>query len=125
MSDSSFAEATITNLTTGDEVTCLFRPKEYTFAKQNQWKAGKATGLTVKPPVFQGGQPMTLNMELFFDTYERKSDVRDKTNGLWTMMKVTEANMDGETKKSEPPHVEFRWGAAWSFKAVITQIQQK
>lgn len=125
MPDATFAEATIKNLTDGEEVKCLFRPKEYTFKKQNEWKPGKATGLSVKPPKFQGGQPMTLDMELFFDTYEAKTDVRRATDGLWRMMKVTEKKKDGETKKSEPPHVEFRWGNMWSFKAVITSIQQK
>jgi nucleoid-associated protein YgaU len=125
MPDATFAEATVKNLTDGEEVKCLFRPKEYTFKKQNEWKPGKATGLSVKPPKFQGGQPMTLDMELFFDTYEAKTDVRNATNGLWRMMKVTEKKKDGETKKSEPPHVEFRWGNMWSFKAVITSIQQK
>jgi len=125
MPDASYAEATIKNLTDGEEVRCLFRPKEYTFKKQNEWKPGKVVGLTMKPPKFTGGQPMTLDMELFFDTYEAKSDVRTNTNGLWRMMKTTESKKDGDTKRSEPPHVEFRWGQSWSFKAVITSIQQK
>lgn len=125
MADPSYAEATIKNLTDGDEVKCLFRPKEYTFKKTNEWKPGKVVGLTMKPPKFTGGQPMTLDMELFFDTYEAKTDVRTNTNGLWRMMKTTEKKKDGDTKRSEPPHVEFRWGQSWSFKAVITSIQQK
>lgn len=125
MADASFAEATIKNLTDGEEVKCLFRPKEYTFKKTNKWTPGKVVGLTMKPPKFTGGDPMTLDMELFFDTYEAKTDVRKSTDGLWRMMKTTESKKDGDTKRSEPPHVEFRWGQSWSFKAVITAIQQK
>lgn len=122
------APATIINLTTGDEVQCTFRPKEYTFQKQNQWTPGKVVGADMQPPKFNGGQPMTLNMELMFDTNEAppgKQDVRLITNTLWEMMKVTNQRRDGDTKRSEPPHVEFRWGQVWSFKAVITSLSQK
>ncbi len=126
MPNSTYAEATIKNLTDSKEVKCLFRPKEYTFKKQNGWAKGNSKpGLDMASPKFTGGQPMTLDMELFFDTYEKKTDVRKMTDGLWLMMKTTATRMDGDTKLSEPPHVEFRWGQSWSFKAVITSIQQK
>ncbi|HET7078243.1 MAG TPA: LysM peptidoglycan-binding domain-containing protein [Chloroflexia bacterium] len=120
-------EAVIKNLLTGEEVRCLFRPKEYTFAKQNTWTPNRAIGKTMQPPKYTGGQPMTLQMELLFDTYEERGnrDVRRRTDGLWKMMKVADQKKDPQTKKSEPPHVEFRWGRTWTFKAVITSLQQK
>lgn len=125
MPSTSLAKATITNLTDGTELECLFRPKEYTFSKQNQWKPGAAVGKSMKPPKFQGGQPMNLQLELLFDTYELGTDVRTYTDKLWKMMNVSEKKKDGDTKKSEPPTVEFRWGKMWSFKAVITSLSQK
>jgi nucleoid-associated protein YgaU len=119
-------EATITNLDNpGQRVTAIFRPKEYTFAKQNSWEPNKAMGLTMKPPQFKGGQSMTMQFELLFDTYEQKQDVRNVTNPLWQMMKVSPKRIDPKTKKGEPPPVEFRWGTTWSFKAVITSLSQK
>lgn len=125
MADSNLQEATIKNLTDNETVTCIFRPKEYTFAKQNQYTPGKAAGAHFQPPKFNGGQPKTLQVELMFDTYEQKSDVRGVTGKLWKMMKVTPKRTDPATKKSEPPIVEFRWGLLWSFKAVITSISEK
>jgi nucleoid-associated protein YgaU len=120
------AEATITDTVSGDEVRCLFRPKEYSFSKQNNWARGLVKGKNVPQLEFSGGNAATLNMELFFDTYEKGEDVRAQyTNKLWSMMKINEGNVNDKTKKSEPPKVIFRWGAAWSFKAVITQMTQR
>jgi nucleoid-associated protein YgaU len=125
MAQGGLQEATIKDLTGGDVVRCIFRPKEYTFAKQNQWTPGKAAGASMQPPKFNGGQPKTLQVELMFDCYETGGDVRDITGKLWKMMKVTPKRRDRATGKSEPPHVEFRWGRFWSFKAVITSISEK
>jgi nucleoid-associated protein YgaU len=79
----------------------------------------------MQPPKFNGGQPKTLQVELMFDTYEAGTDVRGVTGKLWHMMKVTPARRDPATKRSEPPHIEFRWGRLWSFKAVITSLSEK
>lgn len=125
MATGSNDKATIKNLTSGEEVSCIFRPKEYAFSKSNEWEKGKAAGASMKPPRFKGGAPMNLTLELLFDTYELKQDVRNTTGKLWQMMKVTTQRMDGNTRRSEPPIVEFRWGSFWSFKAVITQISEK
>ena len=126
--------ATIRNLETNDVVKCMFRPKEYTASKQNTWNASKSTGANVKKPNFGGGNPMTMQMELFFDTYEehkefgnsRGEDVRHFTDPIWKLM-FTKAStkVNRSTKRGEPPTVEFRWGQSWSFKAVVQQISQK
>lgn len=124
MPEPTYAEATISKIGGGTTVKCLFCPKEYSFKKANTWQSSKVVGLTMSPPKYTGGQPMTLDMQLFFDTYEKGTDVRVATDGLWVLMKTTETKKDGATNRSEPPHVEFRWGKSWSFKAVITSIQQ-
>src|SRR5882762_2639376 len=96
MSAAQLAQAIIKTVD-GDAitVTCLFNPKEYTFAKTNSWpKDPKASGNT--PVVnFGGGNPATLNMDLLFDTYQssrnggKSKDVRTAyINDLWKMMFV-------------------------------------
>ncbi len=125
MAPGSLEEATITNLSDQVVVHCIFRPKEYIIAKQNQWTPAKAAGAHVEPPKFNGGQPKTLQVDLMFDTYEAGTDVRQTTSQLWGMMKLTPKRKDRATGKSEPPHVEFRWGRMWSFKSVITSISEK
>jgi nucleoid-associated protein YgaU len=118
-------EATITSIPDGDVVTCLFRPKEYTFSKTNSWTPGKVVGSEMEKPKFNGGQPKTVKLELIFDTWEAKTDVRDKTGKLWKMMKISPQKTEPSTKVGEPPYVEFRWGEFWTFRAVITSITEK
>ncbi|MDY6892238.1 MAG: LysM peptidoglycan-binding domain-containing protein [Chloroflexota bacterium] len=118
-------KAQIKNLDTNETIECMFRPKEYTFAKTNTWQAEMITGKNVPKVEFSGGQAMTLKMELFFDTYETGKDVRKThTDKIWKLMMINPDNKD-KGNKGWPPQCEFRWGQAWSFKAVITNISQK
>ena len=123
----TYVPAQIVNVTTGQIIPCYFRPEKYTFAKTNTFTEGKAVGKTFQPPHFKGGGPITLALDLVFDTYEKPPggrDVRQLTDGIWDMMKVTPKKKEPITNKSEPPHVEFRWGDTWSFTAVIKTISQ-
>jgi nucleoid-associated protein YgaU len=107
-------------------VVCLFNPKEYSSTKQNQWQDKTAKGENVPHIEFGGGQPATLQMQLFFDTYATGEDVRQKhTDAIWELMLVDESLKDAKSKKSRPPMVRFQWGKAWYFEAVITNISQK
>ncbi|HKZ50900.1 MAG TPA: LysM peptidoglycan-binding domain-containing protein [Dehalococcoidia bacterium] len=129
--------ATIKNLETGQIIDCMFRPKEYTASKQNTWNQGRSAGRDMTQPRFSGGNPITLQMELLFDTYEEHrqgarvlnkagDDVRKFTNPIWQLMLTKSSNRrNPRTGKGQPPKVEFRWGTTWSFKAVITNISQK
>lgn len=118
-------KAALVNLDTGETIPCMFRPKEYSFTKRNNWQAEMITGKNVPKVEFSGGQAMTLQMELFFDTYEIGQDVRKLyTDRIWRLMMINPANKD-KGNKGWPPKVEFRWGHAWSFRAVITNITQR
>ena len=120
------SRAVLKNLDTGAEVEVMFRPKEFSFSKNNQWEPAKAVGLAMSPPQFKGGQPMSMTLELFFDTYEDKDkDVRNRTKELWTMMGIPENNKHPNTQKGQPPYVRFIWGSLSSFTAIITQMSQK
>ena len=127
----SLVKAVIMNVDSGDRVECLFNPQEYTFAKQNNWEKKKTTGGNVPQITFSGGEPATLQMELFFDTYAdakngAAEDVRKKyTDKIWKLMIVDESLKDKKSKKGRPPKVRFQWGSAWSFNAVIKSVQQR
>ncbi len=123
------SKATIKNLETREEVECMFRPKEYAFAKQNKWNSEVVIGKNVPDVKFQGGQAMTLTMELFFDTYDTKDKVKkdvrtEYTNKIWKLMMINPKTKD-KGHKGWPPRCEFRWGTSWSFQAVVTSINQK
>ena len=120
-------KAQIINLDDSNErpIECLFNPNEYTFTKQNTWKAEENKGKNVPQLEFGGGNSMTLTMELFFDTFATGEDVRDTTDRIWKLMYIDEKLTDTVTGKGRPPMVEFQWGSTWSFKSVITKITQK
>lgn len=116
--------ATIINLSTNEPVYCMFNPHEYTLSKQNQWNNDSEKGKNVFKTKFAQGGSQSLTLQLFFDTYAERVDVRKHTQGLWKMMMTTEDKKNPTTNKSEPPHVAFHWGSFY-FKAVITSISQK
>jgi nucleoid-associated protein YgaU len=107
-------------------VECMFNPKEYTFTKKNSWSAPKNKGGNVPEYEFGGGEPASLTLQLFFDTFETGEDVRTKhTDAVWKLMMVDERLRDRTSQKARPPRVRFQWGQAWSFDAVIMSITQK
>jgi len=131
MAQSGLVKAEIVSVESGERVKCLFNPKEYTFSKQNNWK-DQQTGKNVPQIEFGGGQPASLQMELFFDTYARvkssgsPKDVRKEyTDKIWKLMIVDPKLTDAKNKKGRPPKVIFQWGQTWLFKAVIASITQK
>lgn len=123
----SVAKAEIINLDRpGPPIKCLFNPKEYTFSKQNSWTRKNNSGSNVPPLEFGTGQPATLDMQLLFDTYADRKDVRkEHTDAIWELMMVDSSLKDPKSKKARPPKVRFQWGGTWSFDAVITKISQK
>lgn len=124
------AQAIIRNIRTKEEVKCFFNPKEYALTKQNKWEEKTAKGEKVPHMEFGGGGPISLKLQLLFDSYEdhdqwSKGDVRRYTRGLWRMMEVDPENKNPKTEKGEPPHCRFEWGDHWAFEAVIESISEK
>ena|SRR6476646_3616816 len=116
-------KAFLENVDTGDRIDVLFNPKEYKIAKSNGWQKSKTSGGNVPAMTFQNGNPATLTLQLFFDTYEKKEDVRKYTNKIADLMAV-KIKEGGKSKKLRPPFVKFHWGLNWTFKAVITSMNQ-
>ncbi|HEX9371313.1 MAG TPA: LysM peptidoglycan-binding domain-containing protein [Roseiflexaceae bacterium] len=126
MDNTSLAKATIINLDTKESIACMFNPKEYAFAKRNSWTRGDTAGSNMPQLEFGSGEPATLQLQLFFDTYADRQDVRKRyTEAIWNLMLVDQALQDPKSMKARPPKVRFQWGASWSFDAVITSISQK
>jgi hypothetical protein len=121
----SLAKAVIINLDNQTEIPCRFNPNAYTYTKQNCWTESGGAGQNMSPLEFSRGTPATLQMQLFFDTYAARTDVREKhTEAIWKLMLVDPALKNPKSDKSRPPRVRFQWGKSWSFDAVITSITQ-
>jgi hypothetical protein len=116
-------KAFIENLDTGERISVLFNPKEYSITKSNYWQSYRTSGANLPTMTFGNGEPASMSVQLFFDTYEDKMDVRRHTNKIAKLMEVN-IREEGEGTKLRPPKVKFHWGLSWTFKAVITQMTQ-
>lgn len=116
-------------------IECMFNPREYTISRSMNWENQPNDTSEAGNKVYKGGQPATLNLELFFDTYgNRKSagsveDVRKYTEKLWGLTQMHPVNQmagsNPNVKKSLPPQVLFQWGTTWHFAAVIKTMEQQ
>jgi hypothetical protein len=108
-------KAKIINLDkSGDDLTVLFNPKEFSIQKTVQWEPHKAPGLDLPEQEFTSGNPRVLSVELFFDTYEEKTSVHEHTDKLQNYALV-------DADKHRPPVVMFQWGQV-KFKGVVETL---
>jgi len=108
-------KAKIINLDkSGDDLTVLFNPKEFSIQKTVQWEPHKAPGLDLPEQEFTSGNPRVLSVELFFDTYEEKKSVHEYTDKLQNYALV-------DPDKHQPPVVMFQWGQV-KFKGVVETL---
>lgn len=126
MADNSLNKLSIKNLDNGEEFKVLFNPTEYTFEDASKWQ--EQEGNRRRPELqYTGGERKRLAMELFYDTYEAKEDVRLYTGKLQQLLVVT---TDGGNNGKRPPLVELSWGQAQSnvgfpFKCVLESLKQQ
>ena len=107
-------KAVIVNADTNDEIEVLFNPKEYVIEKKTPWSV---FGLDSPPVQFTMGERKRLSMELFFDTSEEKTDVRDYTAKIEELMLVN-------AQEHRPPILRFSWGSL-SFDCVLEDLVQR
>jgi Contractile injection system tube protein len=66
----------ILNEQTQKKIVAMFNPEEYSLNKDNNYASQAIPGLISPLLQFVHGNLQTLDMELFFDTYEQQTDVR-------------------------------------------------
>ncbi len=110
-------KAIISNLDTGEDIEVLFNPKEYVIEKKTPWSEVNVFGMDSPPVQFTIGERKRLSMELFFDTSEEKTDVREYTNKIENLMLVN-------AQEHRPPLLRFSWGNL-SFDCVLEDLVQR
>src|SRR5262245_54286552 len=92
----------IRNLETKEQFFVLFNPSEYTLEDASHWSDQSKMGQ--KPELhYTGGARKKLTMELFFDTYEAGTDVREHTQKIANLLVP-------DKEQHPPPRVELSWG---------------
>jgi hypothetical protein len=75
----ALARARITVEHTGRAIEVAFNPEEYSLNKDNNFASQAVPGLSSPILQFVHGNVRTLEMELFFDTTDARTDVREQT----------------------------------------------
>ncbi len=115
--------ATITDTVSGERVTVLFNPEEYTVNRDTTFAQLPVPGLSAPVVQFVHGNAQTLEMELLVDSYERStqaaasSDVRELTQKVVRLMDIAPA-------LHAPPPVIFAWGSL-TFTCVLQRCVQR
>ena len=81
----------------------LFNPAELKLDKSANWPRVATAGRDTARSTFTHGEPYSLSLELFFDTYESKKDVRNYTNAIVQLVTV-----QGDLHR--PPRCKLSWG---------------
>lgn len=115
------AKVQITVEHTGESFNVLFNPEEYTINKDNNFASQAIPGLSGPLLQFVHGNMRTLEMELFFDTYDTasfsKRDVRDETNRVVKLTAI-------DPELHAPPVLIVSW-ASLQFRCVLARVSQK
>lgn len=119
-------------------VVTMYNPTSLSFTKKSKFgsqeKDNQGAGSTLPKEIqYNGGEPIDLNVDFFFDYYEEKKDVRPIVRQLLQMTEPQDikGDDDGEANKADnrPPRVLFIWkdttplGTKDPYCAVITSIK--
>jgi hypothetical protein len=102
-------------------LTVLYNPEEYTVSKDNNFAVQGVPGLGSPIVQFVNGNQRTLELELFFDSYDTpdlpKADVRDQTDPVVRLMDI-----DSETHA--PPVLLVRM-ASLDLRCVLSRVSER
>jgi LysM repeat protein len=95
----------------------LFNPEEYTLNKYNNFAAQAIPGLSGPLLQFVNGNMRTLEMELFFDTTDDRTDVRTLTQQVVSLLDI-------DSTLHAPPVLIVSWSSL-QFRCVLARVSQK
>lgn len=98
----------------GEPIPVLFNPTQYSLDKGNQIAEIGIPGLGAPILQYVRGNTRTLTMELFFDTYEQQTDVREYTDQIYGLLGIQSAT-------HVPPVCAFTWGNL-NFRCVLERV---
>ena len=98
---------------TGEKFDVMFNPAEYTLNKDNNFASQTIPGLSSPLLQFVNGNLRTLEMELFFDTYEARRDVREETQRVVRLLDI-------DSDLHAPPVLRVSW-ASLQFRCVLAR----
>jgi hypothetical protein len=114
---SELAKALIINTATGASLTVMYNPEELKLEQGNTFAEVGIPGLDAPPVQYVRGKGRVLTMELLFDTYETREDVRRHTGPLVRLL-------DKQPGTQAPPVLLFSMGR-FQLQCVLTEAGQR
>ena len=102
---------------TGEQINVMFNPEKYSINKDNTFASQGIPGRRGPLLQFVQGNMRTLEMELFFDTYEQRRDVRDETQKIVKLLDI-------DPNLHAPPVLFVAW-ASLQFRSVLARVNQE
>lgn len=96
-------------------IKVLFNPTDCTIDKRNHYAEVATPGLDAPLIQFVRGGAKNLSMQLFFDTFEDETDVRDE------YIRPLLSLIESDPELHAPPVVLFSWGVGIQFTAVLEE----
>ncbi len=108
----------------GTLIEAMYNPNELTIETRNQFQRTAMPGLPTPITQFVSGDTRKISLNLFFDSYEKKEDVRKYTSEVMTLLKI-------DHELHAPPVCIFIWGGTsltgdlLDFTGVFDSVSQK
>jgi nucleoid-associated protein YgaU len=108
-------------------IEALFNPNQLSISKSVNLSDQKATQRDAPESQFNHGEPATLNLELFFDTYDTPNPNKDKVTTRYTNRVLSLATVEqiGGSKKHRPPICLLSWGSFGVFFVGLLQSLER
>lgn len=117
MNLNQLAKAMVVDTETNEQIAVMYNPEQFTLDQGNSFAEVEIPGLNAPPIQYVRGKARTLSMELFFDTYERGTDVRQFTDRI-------SALLDKSPGRHAPPVLLFVMGQ-FIFQCVLVEVGQR
>ena len=111
------AKAFIVNTNSGQQIPVMYNPEQLSLDQGNNFAEIGIPGLNAPPIQYVRGKGRTLSMELFFDSYELGTDVRQFTDGITGLLATLPTTF-------APPILLFVMGS-FSFRCVLAEAAQR
>lgn len=121
---SSLGKLTIISNEIGLSIAAGYNPKELSFDKDAGWtEDSKGYGTNAPAMQFTNGKGIKMTLELYFDLYEDKGDVRPTIQSLLSLVLINKA-------LRRPPLVTIKWGGnavvpGGDFNCVVNTVNTK
>jgi nucleoid-associated protein YgaU len=103
-------------------IEAMFNPNQLTIVKTANWRLLPANQRDVPAAQFTHGEPATLTVDFFFDTFESKVDVRQ--NHTNRIAELTTVERHGDFHR--PPICKLAWGQPGDFfQGVLQNLNQR